>query len=242
MNGAVLLAAWERAASEPPLRRALTLLATVSPDRAAEDWARASIGERDQALLGIREEIFGAKLEAVADCPACGQQLDVSFGTRDLLPDSPVPRERDEGLRVRAGEWDVIYRLPTTADLLEIAGADPAEARKTVLARCLGTVRRGDVIVDTGSLPDAVTDAVVEDMARTDPRSETEVALECPACSHAWSMPFDVLTYLWSEIDDWARRFLVDIHVLASTYGCCERDIVALHPVRRRLYLEMLRA
>ncbi len=55
-------------------------------------------------------------------------------------------------------------------------------------------------------------------------------------------MPFDILSYLWTEIEDWAQRLLVDVHTLAVSYGWSERDILALSPRRRRMYLELLGA
>ena len=62
----------------------------------------------------------------------------------------------------------------------------------------------------------------------------------CPACTFTWSEPFDIVTFFWAEIDAWARRLLADVHVLASSYGWSERDILALSPVRRQYYLEMV--
>jgi len=53
-------------------------------------------------------------------------------------------------------------------------------------------------------------------------------------------MTFDILTYLWSEIEDWAQRLLLEVHTLALAYGWSERDILAMSPRRRRLYLEMV--
>ena len=61
----------------------------------------------------------------------------------------------------------------------------------------------------------------------------------CPACGHDASITFDVVSYLWNEIDEWAKRVLVEVHVLAAAYGWSERDVLALSPRRRRLYLEM---
>jgi len=91
-------------------------------------------------------------------------------------------------------------------------------------------------------LPDEVVNAVLAEMAQADPQADVQVALACPACRHHWSVAFDILAYLWSEIDDWAQRLLREIHALASGYGWSERDILALSARRRRTYLEMLGA
>jgi hypothetical protein len=50
------------------------------------------------------------------------------------------------------------------------------------------------------------------------------------------------VSYLWSELEEWAHRVLVDIHTLAGAYGWSERQILALSPVRRQLYVDMVRA
>ena len=53
---------------------------------------------------------------------------------------------------------------------------------------------------------------------------------------------FDIGAFFWSEIDAWAGRILQQVHVLASAYGWSERDVLALSPVRRQLYLGMVGA
>jgi len=66
--------------------------------------------------------------------------------------------------------------------------------------------------------------------------------LTCPACGHAFRVSFDIVSYFWSEVEDWAHRVLVDIHTLAAAYGWSERQILALSPMRRQLYVDMVRA
>lgn len=238
-NAAALLAAWERGASQPPVQRALTLLATGWPDTSADDWAHATIGQRDGWLLTLREELFGSRLEAVAECPHCGEQLELTFSTQDIRAVAPPFQE---SLRVTASGYEVTYRLPTSADLLEIAQSAVASGHEMLLQRCVRAAQCGDADVDPAMLPTEVTAAVVEEMARADPQADVRIALTCPACQHGWSMTFDILAYLWSEIEDWTRRLLQEVHALASVYGWSERDILALSARRRRLYLELMGA
>jgi hypothetical protein len=77
-------------------------------------------------------------------------------------------------------------------------------------------------------------------MAEADPQAEVRIALSCPGCSNQWSSVFDIVAFLWGEIEDWAQRLLLEVHALASAYGWSERDIVAMGPRRRRFYLEMV--
>src|SRR5437016_159624 len=114
----VLLNAWEQGVQQSPPARALTLLAAAWPERSAEAWARASIGERDRNLLRLREELFGSRLEAATVCPRCGERLELTFATRDIATPEPALPAGDS-LRVQAAGYDVVYRLPTSADLLD---------------------------------------------------------------------------------------------------------------------------
>ena len=51
--------------------------------------------------------------------------------------------------------------------------------------------------------------------------------------------PLDVASFVWEELDGWARRLLQDVAVLARAFGWTEEDGVALSPTRREAYLEL---
>ncbi len=240
LDAVTLLAVWDAGASQPALRRALMLLTAAWPERSASEWAGLSIGERDERLLLLREELFGGQLEATADCPACGNRLDVPFRTRDIVGTDAVSSHPPARLDVAGGAYDVTCRKVTSADLLEME-CEP-DARVALLRRCVQVVDRHGVAVDPATLPSDLIDEVETQMARSDPHADVSVRLTCPACSHAWSMRFDILAYLWGEVDDWARRLLLDVHALAWTYGWHEHDIVAMSARRRRMYLELVGA
>ena len=55
-------------------------------------------------------------------------------------------------------------------------------------------------------------------------------------------MPFDIVSFFWREIEEFAIRTLREIHALARAYGWAEDQILALSPTRRRCYLEMVGA
>src|SRR5262245_20126829 len=112
LNSAALLSAWENGASQPPIQRALTLLTMAWPERSNDQWAQVSIGERDGRLLDLREELFGTKLEAIANCPQCGELLDITFNTQDIRVDvgaMPAPEAR---LQLQVDGYEVNFRLP----------------------------------------------------------------------------------------------------------------------------------
>ncbi len=64
--------------------------------------------------------------------------------------------------------------------------------------------------------------------------------MECPTCDHAWDEIFDIVSFFWAELDAWAHRVLHDVHVLARAYAWSEAEILALPPLRRQYYLELV--
>ncbi len=54
-----LLAAWEDGTTQHPVQRGLTLLAAAWPELPEPVFSQMSIGQRDAALLTLREQLFG---------------------------------------------------------------------------------------------------------------------------------------------------------------------------------------
>lgn len=241
-NSEALLDAWEQGASQPPIMRALILLAAAWPEQSLEEWARATMGVRDGRLLSLREEIFGGRLEATTACPKCGERVELAFNTSDICVPARALPDPVEALRVEIDGCQVTHRLPTSADLLEVAEMGTANGHHELLRRCVETARIGGEVVDPHMLPDEVVNSVAEHMASADPQAEVQIAIACPTCMNQWQAPFDILSYLWSELGDLAQRMLLEIHALASAYGWSERDILAMSPQRRRVYLDMVGA
>ncbi|MGW0209347.1 hypothetical protein ACWDZ8_27315, partial [Streptomyces sp. NPDC003233] len=89
------------------------------------------------------------------------------------------------------------------------------------------------------ALPEHVRRRVAQAAAAADPAADIRLNLACPACGHAASAELDIASYLWAELDAWARGTLQDVHLLAGHYGWSESEILALSPLRRRYYLEL---
>ncbi len=232
-----LLQVWETRAAAHPIERALALLAAAWPERDEQSWAQTSIGERDACLLTLRETLFGATLETTTRCPACGEQLESSFATTDIRV---LPAPAATALHFAAQGYDIRVRLPTSADVLAVSGAPTDVAALALLQRCTLAMRRFGTAIDAAQLPPDIAAELGARMAAADPGADIRIALNCPACAHAWSLAFDIVSYLWGELDDWAQALLVDVHLLASAYGWREADILALSPVRRQFYLDLV--
>ena len=85
-----------------------------------------------------------------------------------------------------------------------------------------------------------MTDAIAAEMEKADPQANVQLALDCADCGHRWLSGFDIVPFLWSEIDNWARRVLREVCALASAFGWREADILAMSAGRRQLYLQMI--
>ena len=243
-----LLRIWEQGLAQSPVQRALLLLTGACQDTPWKTLAELSIGQRDSLLLTLREMTFGSQIQSLATCPACKDRLELTFGAADIRVIAPSPTSATLSLQV--DDYDVQFRLPNSLDLVTCAESVsiPQEStvnqllspQKILLKRCLLAVSyRGDA-QSIAQLPQEIVNAVITHMAYADPQAEVQFNLTCPVCGHQWRSVFDIVSFFWSEIHAWAMRLLRDVHVLASNYGWRETDIVAMHPYRRQLYLEMI--
>ena len=236
----VLLSAWEEGRARPQPERALLLLVHACPDEPHDALAALPIGRRDASLLTLREWTFGSAFNGMARCPACNEHVELSFTAADVRPGSEAHAEG--ALEVAEAGYQVTFRLPNSSDLATLHGADRVSARRDLLKRCLLGAQHNGKAWSVSRLPVRVLSAVVGRMAEADPQADVHTVVTCPACAHTWRATFDIASYFWTEIEAWACRLLSDVHVLAAAYSWSEADILALSPLRRRYYLEMVHA
>lgn len=231
---------WESGLVKTPLQRALDLLAAAYPELSFEQLKDLPIGQRDLRLMAVREALFGQRLNCLTNCPACRERLELTLDVAQLRT-TPLEPGLTETYLLTTEDYEIRFRLPNSEDLSQFAElADAGEARRILFERCVQQARRDGVIVLAGELPEEIIQVTANRMAEIDPQADVQIALTCPACFQQWSAPFDIVSYLWIEINAWAVRLLHEIHRLASAYGWREADILALSPVRRQLYLELI--
>jgi hypothetical protein len=239
VSSAQLLAAWERGLNQPPARRVLTLLNADDDGGTFEALARLSIGERDRRLLCLREQMFGPHLNAIAECPACGESLEVDFNIADVRVEPNEPTS--EPFTLEHEGYVVAFRLPASLDLGSLdENAAAVENRRRLVELCVLSASRSGSVISADELPEELVAAIAAQMAKADPQAEILITMQCPACPHQWSTPLDIGAFFWAELNAWATRLLREILLLAAAYGWREPDILALSPTRRQLYLEML--
>ena len=242
LSSAELLTVWERGQDQAPVERALTMLEAACPEATRDELAAFSIGERDACLLTLRLNIFGEQLSSLADCPACGQRLEMSFSVSDIRAPSEVETAR--ALSLEQSGYRMEFRLPNSLDLLAVAGcASPADMRGRLFEQCVLKVEhqgRAGPVAAASEIPAGIIDAAIERIAEADPQADVRVDMTCPCCGHEWGAAFDIVSYLWTELHARAVTLLREVHLLASAYGWSESEILAMSSGRRERYLEML--
>jgi hypothetical protein len=236
-----LLGVWESGMAQDPVERALTLLGAACPETPREDLAALSIGRRDAALLTFRECTFGPHMSSLTECPQCGKQVELSFDVSSVRATPELEPTQD--VVVGVAGYDLQVRPPNSVDVAAIA-AEPAIERKRqrLFERCLVGARRNGQPAASDELPPEAIDVVAERLAEADPQADVQLDISCPFCGKGWRRTFDIGAFFWSEIEAWAARILQQVHILATAYGWSERDVLALSPVRRQFYLEMVGA
>jgi hypothetical protein len=239
LSASELLAVWEQGLTQSPAQRALTLLAAACPETSPQALGELSIGQRDARLLTLRQWTFGPQLVSVATCAECGARLELNFDVDEIRAGSE--EEPAETLSSSVAEYTVRFRLPNSRDMASITDAEGvADARHRLLDRCILSVHQDGEQQSFDQLPATVIDAVVAQMAQTDPQADVRLALTCPECDHEWQEAFDIVSFFWHEIGAWAYRVLRQVHTLASNYGWREDDIFEMSPLRRQIYLDMV--
>lgn len=240
LPGDELLAAWDRGCLEHPLNRPLVLLAAACGVSVAS-LAIASLGHRDALLLELRERTFGRWLDGLATCPACTDELQVTCAIDDVrAPGNGADPATAGQWEVVAGEYQLAVRVPDSRDAVTAAAADdPAAVRSVLLDRCVTALDQVGGPVPASELPAEIVDIAVACIAEADPQADVRLAVTCPSCGTDWEVPFDPGPFLWSEVEAWAQRTLLEVHQLAAAYGWSEADVLALGPRRRQAYLEL---
>ena len=229
----LLLAALDDGAHRTGLSRA-ALLAGLSRAPGGEgDIGALTPGERDRQILRVREELLGGEIEAQDTCRSCGETVTFTLDAAELggvAAVAPAP--------LRVGDSEVIFRVPTIADLARAAGQTESRAARGVLLEA-AIVTIDGTPPDVDALSDEVVSAVSKGIADADPLSEISLTLVCDVCQGRWISIFDPVEFVWTEMQEWRSSLLLTVHVLARRYGWTESDVLALSRARRSAYVEL---
>lgn len=233
MNEGTLLQLWEAALPLPPHRREQLLA------QAAGAPESVTLGQANAALLALREDLFGPRLELQAACPACAAALEFGLDGASLGHAAPDAEAAEHELRL--GGERLRFRAPRLADLQALAlhDADDAAPARALFERCVLSAEREQGPCAAAELSEAARHAVAQQLDAVDPLACLGFALQCSECGHAFDAVLDVAALTWTELRHHAERLLAEVAALAEAYGWREADVLALSPTRRAAYLQL---
>lgn len=235
-----MISVWERGENHSPLDRALLLLQAGQPETSLQEIARLTVGERDRRLLQLREQTIGKRFSCFVKCPRCEEDLEFEFDTSQIFQ-APAAFHT-EPINVSADGFSAAFRLPNSDDLLEVLqnSASPEESQRRLLARCVVELQRDGQVLELDEAPETVHSKLCDLIGNSDPQADVQFSVQCFSCNKSWQATFDVASFFWKEIAIRARRALSEVHVLASSYGWKESDILSMSEARREFYLAMV--
>ncbi|MGY6275043.1 T4 family baseplate hub assembly chaperone [Methylomonas sp. MgM2] len=233
-----LMAIWEQGMERSMFERANMLLQT-STGCTKDTFQTLTIGQRDSKLLDLREALFGRKVPCKITCPACNEWLELDLDIGDLRVSKDLDTVSDIHL-LDSYEFTLEYRVPNIGDLAFASVLDATLAKNSLLERCVISAKKGNDPIAYRELPEETRSTLANALLEADPQSHLELDLTCPACEKNWASVFDITSFLWGEIHNWALRTLREVYLLASAFGWREVDILAMSPMRRQLYLEYI--
>ena len=232
-----ILEVWEKGASSTPEGRTQALLGLVQPELSTQDLAELALGERNKNLLGLRQQLYGSKLQAYIECGECGEALDLEFSIDEIgiFSATKIPDIHN----VSNANLNFKIRLPNSNDLNALADLRNIEdGRSLLFSRCVIEVQRDSSEITINELSENELDELEKIISEIDPRMEIVFDLRCPQCSHTWQSPLEIGTFVWSEYDAYARQLLEQVHTLASRYAWSESEILSMSEQRRQYYLQ----
>jgi hypothetical protein len=238
VTAARLLNAWESSLDEPVARRGAAVVAGCRGLH-VDDVSRWNVAMLNDELFQLRAELFGTAAEALTDCPSCRQCLELELDVVGLNP-APMTRDRDV-LHVVDG-YSITAKWPSSDDVAAAcAGAEKATAAVALLERCVESVLSpsGEAL-QLPDLPRDVGTGIREWMSLELESAEALLEVVCDVCDHQFQVPFDIASFLLSDVDSWAGNVLREIHVLASAHGWTEAEVLALSARRRRHYIDLI--
>jgi hypothetical protein len=234
-----MLQVWESHLQFSPLQRSLHLL-SVLYDTDEKTMGKLSIGERDARLLTFREWIFGPKLMNVSQCPKCSTRIEWETDIRDIRLHGADEGQTEKLLLLEEDGYKVAFRLPNSLDILaSLRSRSNPDDDRGLISRCILDIQH-DQPERKDDLPMHILAKIEEQMAEADPQADITMVLNCPECNHRWHSTFDILHYLWMEIDNWAKKMLREVAILARAFGWSENDILNMGHNRRKMYLDLI--
>ena len=238
IDGEVLLALWERALVHAPDERGVALLQATFD----EFPSTSSLGTCNLRLAELHARLFGRELALTSHCPACATLAQFTGDCAALVATANTPAVPVVA-SLRVGEFLLEFRLPNTVDVKAASKyANVDEFARHLLERCILACACDGEAMMASDLPTTVLDALSRHLEMLDPAASVSFAVTCPQCAVEWDARLDLAEALWRKLQVTAERFLLDIDILARTYGWTEGEVMSLSATRRAAYVQMATA
>jgi hypothetical protein len=213
-------------------------------------WLQLTPTDVDCFILRLRQLMLGDRILSDVHCqaPGCKARIDVSFGIDQYLAHNSTARGQSRGRgwiaestdepgwfrikdlrRAALPSGDAVFRLPTAADLQDVATRSDATAELT--RRCIR-------IAPESPRQRRLAEAAMESIA---PNLSQNLHGRCPECSSTVDIHFNPRHYCLTELRDRARFLFQDVDAIARRYHWSESDILALPLMRRTRYADAAR-
>jgi hypothetical protein len=231
-----LLTLWERGYNASPIDRALLLSTVANSDDSMETVLDLPIGLRDGSLMKFRRALFGSHITSTIPCNNCATTLELSFDLNPLIDMMNNVSTSSFSIDWQGTVFEL--RCPSTRDLIDVSKRPRSKRSTAILERCL--------VTSEPSLFDRLQSSELQQLVASaieghDPLADIEYSMCCLACSHTFCTSFDIVAFLWCELNAWCQRLMGEVHVLAKSYGWTEAEILRLSSWRRQVYLNMIR-
>lgn len=236
-----LLMIWEKTLDKSLVEKCLVFLAMVYPEYNTKEVASFSIGERDARLLHVREKMFGSTLRNAGVCPACRERIEWEVPVSDLQLQPIGQHTGQDDIVIAYNGQEIHFRLPNSEDFLNLSTSEKNEDNVVaMIKRCVlpsTTINYG-----AEDWSPALIEIISEKFAELDPQGDIVIKLSCPQCKHEWVSIFDIMFYIWTEIQEKVYTLYREIITLARYFSWSENEILSLSPFRRQLYLRMIQS
>ncbi|TXE07844.1 hypothetical protein ES711_10455 [Gelidibacter salicanalis] len=194
------------------------------------DW---SIEKRDIALFHVRKKLFGNQFDNISHCPKCNQMVEWDFNFEQVGIPSLYDIPDNIEILIDSHDDILMIRLPNSDDLF-------TNDASQIIRNCMINLKDLQSQTFHQNIPDDIINQINDKFDTICQASNITYHLNCVECSHEWQVNFDIVAYLWKEIDHWAKSLLDEIYVLAKTFGWSESDIINMSENRRNHYLNLL--
>lgn len=229
-----LLKLWEAGATAIQAERDEALLSRYG------EAAPVALSGRNAALLRMRSHLFGPAQELRCNCPDCGAVAEFSVDCDAIAQSAQTTGETQCPEPLSCEGYLIQFRSPDAADVWAAALMTDQPFEDALLMRCVTRAERTDhADCAIHDLPDGVIEQLSARMEELEPGAAISFDVTCPECEGIWTAPMSVGAVVWAEVQARAERLMLDVDLLARTYGWTEAGILAMGPARRAAYLQL---